>query len=69
MACTTGGVDYAASAARYRGGCPALMVAGNHESYGRDLKTLLPALRNAAAETGGLVRFLEQERADLYWLR
>lgn len=61
----TGGVGYAAAAARYLG-CPAaLLVAGNHEAYGRDLKALIPALRDAAAETGGLVRFLENDRIDM----
>lgn len=58
------GIVYANAAARYVG-CPVYVCCGNHEAYHSDLSRLIPALRSEATNTGGLVTFLEQDRADI----
>jgi predicted phosphodiesterase len=57
------GVVYADQVARYLG-APVVYVAGNHEAYHSDLKTLVPALHEWAAKTEGRVTYLERERAN-----
>jgi Icc-related predicted phosphoesterase len=56
------GMVYAEQVSAYLD-APVVMVAGNHEYYHHDEAVLLPALRRAAAHTGGRVRFLENESA------
>lgn len=57
-------IVYADAAARYLG-CPAYVCCGNHEAYRSDLLRLMPALRSAAANSGGRVTFLERDRTDI----
>lgn len=55
--------DYATDLAAWLG-VPVVLVAGNHEFYGRDYLETCEALRRCCADDGG-VRFLERTRFDL----
>jgi predicted phosphodiesterase len=58
------GVAYADELARYLR-APAILIAGNHEFYRKDITRLLPATEAAAARTQGRVNFLENTSARL----
>lgn len=57
------GVEYAGQLADYFE-APVAYVAGNHEYYRQHIDLLLPALRDAAEQSGGRVMFLDNDVAS-----
>lgn len=56
-------VHYAAEAAAFCG-CPAVLVAGNHEFYDAEMTRTLADMRRAAAASSGRVSLLDGDRVD-----
>ena len=59
----TESIAYADDVARYLG-CPTIIIAGNHDFYGRDMSLTIPQMIAAAHATEGRVRFLDDARTD-----